>query len=430
MATILCLLLLNQLAFASERKFDVKDDIFAFPQYDVSYAPSFILEKDAADRLKDARWKGADGVEYQSQFMSSNGRSYVCNIPQIKLAINETEITPEPTSEVDLIAAADRGWQLIKEMEGGQCLYYTTGWWSYVFCYNKYVKQYHALATSSQVRAWPPPEDPNTESYILGTYETLNDRMTLDASAHVKPGELQTQSETTFLSQNLDGGTACDLTGKPRKIEVQYHCRPGIQDRIGWIKETATCTYQMVVYTSRLCDDVAFQPPKEAPLHQIQCEEIVRQEFAQSWNAQPRGKLQVDSGSQKRKQVGKIQLGARQLVGINGKNIERGKIVMTPEEQAEIVVMQVDGQIQSLSTAELKKLDLSPEEVATFQKKMKELAGDSDWKIERLGDAHGQLSLRGIVDAKKKDKKKQNVAEDVNAKDDVEGSEEHFKDEV
>lgn len=188
----------------------------------------------------------------------------------------------------------------------------------------------------------------------------------------------------------------------------------------------------MVVYTSRLCNDVVFQPPKEAHLHKINCELILTEEEAEEWRPGNIDAPQIEDNQQKRIMVGRIELGGKKLVGGDGKKIERGKIVMTPEEQAEIVVIQKDGQIQALSMAQLKKLELNPEEVAAFQKEMQKLAGDSDWKIERLGDANGQLSLRGVVDAKKKGKQLGEVGEqeDENEDADETGSEEHYKHEL
>jgi hypothetical protein len=193
----------------------------------------------------------------------------------------------------------------------------------------------------------------------------------------------------------------------------------------------------MIIYTSRLCNDVIFQPPKGAHLHQIECQRIATGDDAAEWSSGIADPVAgIEEADQQRVMVGRIELGGRQFVGQEGKKIERGRIVMTAEEQAEIVVVQEDGQIRSLSTAELKKLQLDPKEVAAFQKEMQKLAGSSDWKIERLDDANGQLSLRGIVssDAKKKAK---GTKDDASKKDEDEadefgdvGSEEHFKDEI
>jgi len=449
MILALALLGVLQVCQASERKFDVKDDIFAFPQYDVSFSDSYVLRDEAVAKLAASPSPSPDddGVPRQYEYLVGNGRPYLCAVPQPVLSSNATEENAGLETEHDLVAAADRGWQLLKDMEGQQCLYYTTGWWSYMFCYNSYVKQYHAVALTPHGRQWPPPEDPNSPSYILGSYDSALKKAHGEGAPHPKTADLQTHSETTFLVQQLEGGTPCDLTGKPRKVEVQFHCSPGTPDRIGWIKEMATCAYQMVVYTSRLCNDVVFQPPKAARLHKIECEPILTEDEARDWQASTTDAPQIDEGQQRRVMVGQVELGGKNLVGGDGKKIERGRIVMTAEERAEVVVMQKDGQIQSLSSAELKKLELDPDEVAVFQKEMQKLAGNSDWKIERLGDANGQLQLRGVVDAKKKGKKQDaNEKESENEHEDDEvvmvmveeeeedvdetGSEEHYKHEL
>lgn len=434
MARTLCLALaLLTLCLASERRFDVKDDIFAFPQYDVSFSNDYVLEDDATALLSAEPVDGTGAeYDYHYDYMIGNGTPYLCKVPQVVLRVNETDDAVGPEAEHDLIAAADRGWQSLKDMEGQQCLYYTTGWWSYMFCYNSSVKQYHALP-SSQARQWPPAADPNTPSYVLGTYDSINNaKATIDGPSDPKAGDLQTQSETTFLVQKLDDGTPCDLTGKPRKVEVQYHCSPGTPDRIGWIKEVATCAYQMVVYTSRLCNDVVFQPPKQAYVNQIECTQILSHDEAQALPPTQLETSQIQETQQQRIMVGRIELGARKLLGTDTPKIERGRIVLTPEEQAEIVIMRQDGQIQGLSSAELKKLDLNPEEIAAFQQEIQKIAGNSDWKIERLGvDANGQRSLRGIVDAKnKKGTSEDSTKPSAEEEEEEPGSEEKYKHEI
>jgi len=86
------------------------------------------------------------------------------------------------------------------------------------------------------------------------------------------------------LKSEWYGGTECDLTGKERRIEVQYHCNPSIgADRIVLIKETSTCAYLMVLHTPRLCNDVAFQPPQKDAANSISCTPILRPEEAETY---------------------------------------------------------------------------------------------------------------------------------------------------
>ncbi len=43
-----------------------------------------------------------------------------------------------------------------------------------------------------------------------------------------------------YLTQTWGAGTTCDKTGRPRRVEVQFHCKMGGIDHIGFIKEVAT----------------------------------------------------------------------------------------------------------------------------------------------------------------------------------------------
>lgn len=76
----------------------------------------------------------------------------------------------------------------------------------------------------------------------------------------------------------MKSGTLCDLTMRPREIEIQYHCGTTGSDRIAWIKEVTTCSYLMVVHTPRLCTDAAFQPQAQAETHEILCKPIIGEE--------------------------------------------------------------------------------------------------------------------------------------------------------
>jgi hypothetical protein len=52
--------------------------------------------------------------------------------------------------------------------------------------------------------------------------------------------ELVQNTHGRYLVQKWSGGTICDMTGRPRRIEVQFHCRVGGVDEITSIREIAT----------------------------------------------------------------------------------------------------------------------------------------------------------------------------------------------
>ena len=187
----------------------------------------------------------------------------------------------------------------------------------------------------------------------------------------------------------------------------------------------------MVVYTPRLCNDVAFLPPKGSKTHIILCEAMLHDDEIPEWEAQRKrenNRNTIDQGSQLPLVVGDVEIGAMKLLGKDGKKIERGRIVMTQEEKAETIIMQKDGQVSSISKSDMKRLDLSPEDLEAFRKELEKVAGSKDWKIERLDDVNGQVQLRGIVsvdDEKPSERKKpeQDQGEET-------GSEEEYKEEI
>jgi protein OS-9 len=162
--------------------------------------------------------------------MLLDGKRYLCAIPIVSTPEKNTTSTKTSQAETEneLSRATTRGWELLKQMEGS-CLYFVSGWWSYSFCYNAEVKQFHQLPPYAGLPTYPPMEDPTTPSYVLGrarsTYSQKGES-SIDGRTRAGPGEadtteLQVKGEMRYLVQKLRGGTICDLTGKERKIEVQ-----------------------------------------------------------------------------------------------------------------------------------------------------------------------------------------------------------------
>jgi protein OS-9 len=202
---------------------------------------------------------------------------YLCAIPVIEPPSPENQTATELAKAEEareLGRAAASGWNLLSQLED-TCLYFMSGWWSYRFCNNREIVQFHALPSTPMGK--PPQRDPHAAEYVLGqaslpeTSETHTTSSSSGTDDEKPPAELQVKGDQRYLVQKLEGGTICDLTGRARTIEVQYHCVPGMQnDRIGWIKEVTICAYVMVVNTPRLCDDVAFLPPASNQISQAE----------------------------------------------------------------------------------------------------------------------------------------------------------------
>jgi protein OS-9 len=177
-----------------------------------------------------------DILSYENMVL--NKRRYLCSIPRtpdLDLSKhNETRATPEE-EEKELVRASNRGWELLKSMDGN-CLYFYSGWWSYSFCYGQGVRQFHQLPPGKGVPIYPPIEDKGVEAYLLGRYEdpeggkstskSLDGKTSTSVAMETGLAKLEQKGDVRYLVQNLEGGTTCDLTGKPRRIEVQVWLVP------------------------------------------------------------------------------------------------------------------------------------------------------------------------------------------------------------
>lgn len=257
------------LVSASQNAFSVQDDLLAFPQYEVRFGDEWLSDEAAQSKLlsndnlhlheSDAPQevpssqveqyqkhlgqtdsgggKETEQVEYEQMIL--DGQRWLCRIPKVQkpaepVVVNDTLTKAE--EERELSRATERGWELLSGMQGN-CVFFISGWWSYRFCYNQGIKQFHQLPPSRGVPVYPPVEDPGVPGFMLGTYgkqyeepeapqDTWEGEAALDKSEGVKPkrigsGELVQRGESRYLVQKLGGGTTCDLTGKERKIEVQ-----------------------------------------------------------------------------------------------------------------------------------------------------------------------------------------------------------------
>ncbi|RPA76685.1 hypothetical protein BJ508DRAFT_330934 [Ascobolus immersus RN42] len=150
-----------------------------------------------------------------------------------------------------------------------KCLYYTADWWSYSLCYPRELRQFHAKAVKN---GGIPKEDPEGLTYVLGR------------GGKGKAGEagevtVKTNGETKFLVEKWGGGTICDLTGRPRTVEVHWFCGnnggEGGGERIGGVREIATCVYAVTVFSEGLCRERAFLPAERGRGERVVCREVM-----------------------------------------------------------------------------------------------------------------------------------------------------------
>ncbi|KAB8304241.1 hypothetical protein EYC80_003658 [Monilinia laxa] len=481
---------------ASQSIFSVHDDLFAFPQYEVVFSDSFLSDKEAdfiinhpsspirdIPQLSDTKSiqssqhpiqenpteHETEPFKHTHELMWLHGEAHLCTIPTVSLPPrNETsEAEARAAEQKELARATDRGWELLEALEGN-CLYFVSGWWSYSFCYNNEITQFHQLPAQPGKPQHPPQPDPSAKEFVLGKAKTSpkskskEDEWGNQIEAHPAPRsgnqpktELQVKGDTRYLVQKMEGGTICDLTGKPRQVEVQFHCNPHVTDRIGYIKEMTTCSYLMVVYTPRLCNDVAFMPPKADKANSIICKPVIPSSDLESRiEAASASDSSATPNPSKPINIGGITVGAGNLIGREGQRLPipanfgddegRSEVIARAQSRAE------GGKVELASEQKLAKLDLDPKMIEQLQDEIKKVAGDKGWKIEVV-DVPGQVrEILGIVedddgqgyekgegkpiekDGKKKKAEENDSVGETEAEDDnaQKGSEEVFKDEL
>lgn len=191
-----------------------------------------------------------DALPHTYEAVVLQGQRYLCSIPTIPDDVPQNSTTTaeeaKAEEEKELVRATDRGWELLEGMRGS-CIYYLSGWWSYSFCYKDEVKQFHQLPPSRGVPIYPPVEDTSVHSFVLGRFSKEHKRKKDDARKTLGSEQgskdafddegnapdddsaldiprLESKGSSRYMVQRLSDGTECDLTGKPRKIDVQVSC--------------------------------------------------------------------------------------------------------------------------------------------------------------------------------------------------------------
>lgn len=438
----------------------------------------------------DAADDGIKQVSETFEIMNVPPSRYLCSVPVLAPPAppNQTATELARAEEArELARMSDRGIEIISTLEG-ECMYYVSGWWSYSFCYGKEIVQFHALTT----KTGKPVKDPHSQEYVLGRMQgqqhddtaageaaaaaaaatagggkikrakkdvdaqkPLGGNTNGGGSTTTKAGEitdpynteLVVKGDQSYMVQRLGMGTVCDLTGRERTIEIQYHCNPGgTSDRISWIKEVTTCSYLMEVRTPRLCEEGAFLPPKPARAHPISCRQIVRSdEEVEQWHQQKTieayaamqgikakeetaaaGEDQATEGfegfgqDQAKNQdgivVGGVVIGARKALG-RGEDGQPPLKLEPPKYfgrdgaelvkgQARVVKVLVraaskanGGEVSILSTDELKELNIRHDVIQELVGKLTKIAGGKAWRLEAVenpGDP--ALEIRAVLE--------------------------------
>ncbi|KAF9970906.1 Protein OS-9 [Actinomortierella ambigua] len=219
---------------------------------------------------------------------SSDGQRWACDIPE---SVEETTTTdPIKLSTADLEKEESRlvqqGLELLHKTKDA-CVFLTTprGYWTYEFCYNNKIEQYHLAQEGKKIVK-------DGATYTLARYKSDTDspadslvnaaQKSLQKPSKSSPSTrtvIQEGSDRKQLVQQWSDGTVCDLTKKPRKATVYYQCELGLsKDEITMVNEPATCVYTITISSPRLCQEPAFVPVPQPEPAIVECRPVVSDE--------------------------------------------------------------------------------------------------------------------------------------------------------
>ncbi|KAJ1653913.1 Protein OS-9 [Dispira simplex] len=190
------------------------------------------------------------------------------------------------------------------------CVIYIQGWWTYEYCPRSHVRQYHYAKDD-------PPDGKKQVNfdYVLGQYSHRVPSLTTPSGELMSRGKwhpnsggeytsasdvgytsLHSTDNRQFLSQEWSGGAFCDVTHKPRMVQIQYHCAPGEEEHIESVVEISVCVYVMVIRSPHLCQEPAFTAQKQPGVGHIKCHRVVTDiEYDEHHNT-AQGPPHIDAG--------------------------------------------------------------------------------------------------------------------------------------
>ncbi|KAI8975695.1 hypothetical protein BDF20DRAFT_625504 [Mycotypha africana] len=277
----------------------IQDDVLAFPRYKV------VVTKDKIAQTDIDAFKGREDKELNHVIMTSSyGQPFSCVIPDVQIEQErierEQQVAAKDETEEDRQRIIQKGLELLEPIGQTSCIKFfasTNQYWTYEYCHNRYIRQMHIERSyDGKVE-----KEHETASFYLGFHPGLrqgttdiqtkqhNDKAALIAKGngahqHQKQyghlyTELRTLGDQRYLVQKWKDGSICDLTERPRTVEVQYHCDLHGPDRVTSFVEVSTCNYQIMISTPRLCEELRLSERRHDEAHEIQCRPIVSEEL-------------------------------------------------------------------------------------------------------------------------------------------------------
>ncbi|ODV73079.1 Yos9p CYBJADRAFT_173590 [Cyberlindnera jadinii NRRL Y-1542] len=235
--------------------FNLFDDEFSSPKYVFKTAPD--INAQWAETLLSASYP--NDTYYR---LHTHDDVYVCHVPS---PLDDDESGPGDANEDDDSLHSQelrlQGYsELIKSiLQPHACYFFPLGYWTYSYCPSTEFGQFNG----------DPMQYINNRDklnvFVLGTTPRFNETWSLLQKR---------EAGRTVLSYTMENGAICDVTGKPRTVEVQFMCNPDSKvPELMSVREYRTCHYLAQIGMSKLCDDPILSVKGDAN-NQITCQRV------------------------------------------------------------------------------------------------------------------------------------------------------------
>ncbi|KAL1919354.1 uncharacterized protein VTP21DRAFT_2047 [Calcarisporiella thermophila] len=226
---------------------DAYEDLLAHPQYNIIFEeaelPSNLLQVN-------------DNFDFETLNMcdGATGQKFKCTISKQKHESSKEKSSEEIEAERLTVEQGISALESLKK----SCLYSTDGEWNYEICYGRHIRQYFPRSLNDRIGI---ADAGKTLEYFLSYFGG-----TPGQPGGSEPNRLKSRTSyisedgsSRYLSQFWNDGTKCDITGRPRKTEVQFHCH---EVETVTVQEMTVCSYLVLVRTPQLCKVLPRIPPQ------------------------------------------------------------------------------------------------------------------------------------------------------------------------
>ena len=186
---------------------------------------------------------------------TKNDEEYICQLPQMSAFYSDKYVDEDITAR-----------EIIAKLEKDKaCSYRVDSYWIYEVCHGRHVKQFHEERDVNNKKALV------KQAFFLGYIGYDSYPLPVNSDVDQTPTINHAGALRPYYSVIYSGGTTCDIMpGTFRQTTVFYLCMPDFQTSVVSVKETSTCKYEVIIYTSLLCKNAIYRV-KEDPINHIYC---------------------------------------------------------------------------------------------------------------------------------------------------------------